>query len=77
MEKFYPGGRLAMVMESFEPNLARGPYYPPRAPLLTREDILQTPSSDPDKLAHVISRLKMMVVERRMHLEQIFRVFDL
>ncbi|GAU92082.1 hypothetical protein RvY_04212-3 [Ramazzottius varieornatus] len=65
-----------MVMESFEPNLARGPYYPPRAPLLTKEDILTKPISDPDKLVHALNRLKMLVVERRMHLEQIFRVFD-
>lgn len=76
VERFEPGGRLAMVLESFEPNLARGTFYPPRQPPLTREEVLKKPSSKPELLNHVLDRLKMMVAERRMYLEPVFKAFD-
>lgn len=66
-----------MVMESFEPNLTRGPFYPARAPLITRQQILKRPCSNQELLDHVINRLKMLVTERRMCLEPIITAFDL
>ncbi|OQV15214.1 hypothetical protein BV898_10598 [Hypsibius exemplaris] len=75
-ERFEPGGRLAMVMESFEPNLARGPYYPPRASLMSKGEIVDKSVTDEEVLRRCIDRLKMLIAERRIHLEPIFRIFD-
>jgi hypothetical protein len=76
VERFEPRGRLAMLLDSFEPSLARGPFYSPEAPLISKEEILQKAVNDENLLRRVIDRLKMSVAQRRIQIEPIFRVFD-
>ncbi|XP_055341204.1 LOW QUALITY PROTEIN: uncharacterized protein LOC129590169 [Paramacrobiotus metropolitanus] len=76
VEQFQPGKRLSMVMESFEQDLSLGPFYPPRTPLLTKEQILTKPSNNQQFLGLVLNRLKMLIAQRRINLESVFRSFD-